>query len=179
MTPGSQQVKGKKRSHDPLPEQTPPASSAALRRSTRTRRPPQQWWMSGQQQSSPIHLSLQQVNTIITAMQAKEHTPLAVIPGLKAAYYDALQGYLIACPHAAAQNLAARHQIMALFVNFNSETPSAEEVDQRHIHNMTADFCRTVLEQVTPYLPSKAPPQLEDPESRCRSRRRVADSVDK
>ena len=180
---GTQQTraanKGKKRPQGPIPEQAPSASTAALRRSTRTRRPPQQWWMSGQQQSIPVHLSQQQVGTIITAMQATEQTPLEVIPGLKAAYYDALQGYLTACPHAAAQNPAARHQIMSLFVNFHPDTPSAEEVDQRQIDNMTADFCRTVLEQVTSYLPSKTPLQLEDPESRCRSRRRVADSVDK
>lgn len=135
--------------------------------------------MSGQQQSLPVHLSQQQVGTIIIAMQATEQTPLAVIPGLKAAYYDALRGYLTACPHAAAQNPAARHQIMSLFVTFNPDTPSAEEVDKHQIDNMAADFCRTVLEQVTSYLPSKTPPQLEDPESRCRSRRRVADSVDK
>lgn len=124
-------------------------------------------------------LNQQQVDDLLATMDDTMQVDLGAIPDLKAAYYDGLELYLKNCPHPAAQQSATRHTIMSLFATLNQDLPSAEDTEQLQIEHMTADFCREVLDQLTAYLPSTTPPHLQEPEMRCRSRRKVADSADK
>ena len=124
-------------------------------------------------------LNQQQMDDLLAAVANTLQEDHGIIPGLKAAYYDALELYLHNCPHPATQQSAARHKIMSFFAALNPDPPSVEDMDQLQIEHMTASFCRAVLDQVTEYLPSNTPSHLQEPEMRCRSRRRVVDSADK